>query len=137
MRKILERCPTCHGPLTITEVQCDACGTLVRSRYAPCPFCGLTEDQQTFLLLFLRSRGNLKEVEKTLGVSYPTVRAKLEELVDALPGLPQPQSAPAAASDPRRAVLERLQAGQITAAQALELLRSFSGAPEEASHGGD
>lgn len=133
MRKILERCPTCQGPLTITEVECSACGTVVHSRYAPCPFCVLTEDQQTFLLLFLRSRGNLKEVEKTLGVSYPTVRAKLDELVEALPPLPTSPAVPSPSHDPRREVLNQLEAGQLTAAQALERLRSL--ASQEASDG--
>lgn len=121
MRKILEQCPTCTGSLTITEVQCDVCGTQVRSRYSPCAFCALTEDQQTFMLLFLRSRGNLKELEKTLGISYPTVRAKLDELVEALPAtLPTPSGG---LHTRRRVVLDQLQAGQITADQALGLLR--------------
>ncbi len=85
MRKLIETCPTCDSAkLSITEVTCDACGTQVRSRYSRCPFCSLTEDQQTFLLLFVRSRGNLKDLEKTLGVSYPTVRAKLDEIVERL-----------------------------------------------------
>ena len=123
MRKILEYCPTCHSNLTITELHCDACGTQVRSRYRPCPFCALTEDQQTFLLLFLRSRGNLKDLEKTLGISYPTVRAKLDELIEALPAV-----LPASAGSPltrRRAILDQLQTGALTAVQALELLRNL------------
>ena len=66
MRKILETCPTCDSNLIITELHCDTCNTVVRSRYAPCPFCALSDEQQTFLLLFVRSRGNLKDVEKTL-----------------------------------------------------------------------
>ena len=90
MRKLIETCPTCDSAkLSITEVTCDACGTQVRSRYSRCPFCSLTEDQQTFLLLFVRSRGNLKDLEKTLGVSYPTVRAKLDEIVERLRQTPK------------------------------------------------
>ena len=85
MRKMIEACPSCASSnLTITEVTCDACGTQVRSRYQPSPLSVLDEEQQTFLLLFVRSRGNLKELEKTLGVSYPTVRAKLDEASAAL-----------------------------------------------------
>lgn len=130
MRKILEYCPTCHGTLTISELRCDACGTQVRSSYRPCPFCALTEDQQTFLLLFLRSRGNLKDIEKTLGVSYPTVRAKLDELIDLLPpavaGAPSLLSSTTGPANPRRAVLDQLQSGRITAEQALALLRELT-----------
>ncbi len=119
MRKILEACPTCSGSLTITEVSCDTCGTQVRSRYQPGPFSALDEEQQTFLLLFVRSRGNLKELEKTLGVSYPTVRAKLDEVIDRLevPAAPQP-------ADDRKAVLAMVQSGQLAVGDALALLRT-------------
>lgn len=133
MRKVLEHCPTCHSNLTITELHCDACGTQVRSRYRPCPFCALTDDQQTFLLLFLRSRGNLKDLEKTLGISYPTVRAKLDELIEALPAAlpgPAPSPRPAAVTDSssgrRRTILDQLQTGALTADQALNLLRNLA-----------
>lgn len=119
MRKIIESCPTCNSRgLHISEVTCDACGTQVRSRYRPCPFCALNDEEQTFLLLFVRSRGNLKDVEKTLGVSYPTVRAKLDEIIDRL----TPPTGPAPARG-RRAVLELVQSGQLGAAEALALLQ--------------
>lgn len=121
MRKMIEACPSCASSnLTITEVTCDACGTLVRSRYQPDPFSALDEEQQTFLLLFVRSRGNLKELEKTLGVSYPTVRAKLDDLIEQLeppPAVPQP------AGD-RKAVLAMVQSGQLAVGDALAWLRS-------------
>ncbi|HNS03750.1 MAG TPA: DUF2089 domain-containing protein [Anaerolineae bacterium] len=118
MRKIIEQCPTCgQAGLVVSEVTCDACGTEVHSRYRPCPFCALNEDEQTFLLLFVRSRGNLKEVEKTLGVSYPTVRAKLDEIIERLAS-PAPAAAPPSAAS-RMAVLAQVQSGQLSAADAL------------------
>jgi len=128
MRKLIEACPTCDSAkLSITEVTCDACGTQVRSRYSRCPFCSLTEDQQTFLLLFVRSRGNLKDLEKTLGVSYPTVRAKLDEIVErlappALTPTPALASVPATPPDPRQAVLAKVQSGELSPAEALAWL---------------
>lgn len=125
MRKLIESCPTCGShAVTITEVHCDACGTQVRSRYSPCPFCALTEDEQTFLLLFVRSRGNLKDMEKTLGISYPTVRAKLDELIERL----APPASPARADD-RQAVLELVQTGRLSPAEALALLKGSTAAP--------
>lgn len=126
MRKIIETCPTCGtAGLTINEVTCDVCGTQVRSRYRSCPFCALNEDEQTFLLLFVRNRGNLKDVEKTLGVSYPTVRAKLDEIIDRLtPSPPSAAPAPSAALRADRAtVLAQVQSGQLSAADALALLQ--------------
>lgn len=118
MRKIIEMCPTCDSRgLRISEVTCDACGTQVRSRYSPCPFCALNDEEQTFLLLFVRSRGNLKDVEKTLGVSYPTVRAKLDEIIERL------TPPPAAPAQGRKAVLDQVQSGQLSVEEALALLR--------------
>lgn len=123
MRKIIETCPTCgKAGLTISEVTCDACGTEVHSRYRPCPFCALSEEEQTFLLLFVRSRGNLKDVEKTLGVSYPTVRAKLDEVIDRLTPAQSVPPTPSAPTD-RAAVLAQVQSGQLNAADALARLQ--------------
>lgn len=137
MRKILESCPTCGGPLTITEVRCDHCATEVRSQYQPCPFCRLSPEQMNFILLFVQSRGNLSEVEKTLGVSYPTIRGKLEEIIRVVTAAPAPgateaaKAAPlAAASSPstssadrRREILSRIASGELSAAEGLSALR--------------
>jgi hypothetical protein len=84
IKKILEVCPNCGGELEIGEVHCTNCETQIHARYRPCYFCMLTEEQSTFLRLFVLSRGNLTEVEKRLGVSYPTVRAKLDEVTERL-----------------------------------------------------
>ncbi len=84
VRKILEACPSCGGELEIGEVHCTNCETQIQARYRPCDFCMLTDEQSTFLRLFVLSRGNLTEVEKRLGVSYPTVRAKLDEVIERL-----------------------------------------------------
>ena len=67
MRKMIEACPSCASSnLTITEVTCDACGTQVRSRYQPSPLSVLDEEQQTFLLLFVRSRGARQQAHSLL-----------------------------------------------------------------------
>ncbi len=90
MRKILEECPSCGGGLEITEVQCTRCDTQIRARYSPGDFSSLSEEQSTFLRIFVTSRGNLSDVEKRLGVSYPTVRAKLDELIARLDTVESP-----------------------------------------------
>src|SRR5688500_16777404 len=117
MRKILERCPSCGSDLEIAELRCTRCETQVRARYRPCDFRRLTEEQATFMRLFVASRGNLTELEKRLGVSYPTVRAKLDEVIERLgpvegvgPAAPEPPQPPPYQSAPlprdRRALLE-------------------------------
>jgi hypothetical protein len=136
-RKILESCPSCGGRLEITEVRCTQCETRVQARYRPCDFCGLSEEQSTFLRIFLTSRGNLSEVEKRLGVSYPTVRAKLDEVIARLGALePEPQAASQPAPQPatqasdgseRRAILDAVARGEISAAEGVARIRALGG----------
>ncbi len=81
MRKILEACPTCGSEMIISELTCTTCDTVVRSRYSPCPFCRLAPEDLAFMLLFVRSRGNVKDMERELGVSYWTIRGRLNEVI--------------------------------------------------------
>lgn len=140
MRKIIESCPTCGGELAVTEVTCTVCDTVVRSQYAPCPFCRLAAEDQAFLLLFVRHRGNVKDMERELGVSYWTIRGRLNEVIDLMglePGgepadTPDaPAAAPAAASatpttPARQAILDRLRRGELSAEEAARKLRVLS-----------
>ncbi len=136
MRKVLESCPTCGGPLTITEVRCEVCATEVRSQYQPCPFCRLSPEQMNFALLFVQSRGNLTEMEKVLGISYPTIRGKLDEIIKVLSADPTPEavtiatpgtmpagSAAAPEMSRRREILDQVASGKLSASDALAALR--------------
>ncbi len=96
-RKVLESCPSCGGTLEITEVHCLDCDARVQARFRADDFSGLSEEQSAFLRVFVTSRGNLSEVEKRLGVSYPTVRAKLDEVIARLES-PQPATRATTAS---------------------------------------
>ncbi len=125
-RKIIEACPTCGGPLAITEVRCESCGTEVHSHYQPCPFCRLTPEQMSFILLFVQSRGNLSEVEKALGVSYPTIRGKLDEIIRIV-SAPAPAPATPPAHDPSRDILARVAGGRLSPGAALAALRQARG----------
>ncbi len=120
MRKILECCPACAAPLTVAELRCERCETTVRGRFRSCDFCALTEEQAAFLRLFVLSRGNLSEVEKRLGISYPTVRAKVDEIVQRI----QAAEAPRHPTD-RRAILEAVQRGEIPVADATRLIQAL------------
>ena len=82
MRRTPTQCPVCDLPLSISELRCRGCGTTLRGEFtlSRCSFCNLPPDQLKFLELFLRCRGNLRELERTLGLSYPTVRARLDSL---------------------------------------------------------
>lgn len=118
------QCPTCDAQLEIRELGCAHCGTTVRGQWNSNSFQRLNTDQQAFLILFVRSRGNLSEVERALGVSYPTVRAKLEDLINAFAdasATTETHRNPDSLT--RREILDRVAQGEIPAGRAVELLR--------------
>ena len=74
-------CPVCSSRLQITQLGCTTCGTGLTGEFRPCEFCGLDDADRDVLRVFLGSRGNMKELERHLGVSYPTARARFEDLL--------------------------------------------------------
>ena len=116
MKKALSVCPVCGEELKVTEYRCTACGTVIRGSFEVCEFCALEEEHLEFLRLFLRSRGNLSLVAKELGVSHPTAKQKLNNLLSAL-GYETEERAPT------REVLDMLEAGEITPDEAIKLLK--------------
>jgi hypothetical protein len=77
-------CPACRSELLVTRLSCTACGTEVTGAFTTCAFCSQDAGDRALLELFLLSRGNLKEVERKLGVSYPTARARVDAMIDRL-----------------------------------------------------
>ncbi len=125
MLKLFAQCPACSGPLIITEIQCPNCHLKMQGEFKPGLFSSLSDDQLTFVRAFLRVRDNLSEMEKVLGVSYPTIRNKLDEINQTLDRADQ---APAVVeSNPRTAILNQLAAGELNATQALEQLQALGG----------
>lgn len=80
----LSSCPVCNHTLTIKKLSCDNCHTTIENDFALSRFTTLDSDELAFIETFLLSRGNIKEVEKELGVSYPTVRSKLNSIIASL-----------------------------------------------------
>lgn len=124
MRKILEKCPSCGSDLEVTRLNCKACDTVVLGHFEPCRFCKLSPDSMNFLEAFVKSRGNVKEMERELGISYWVVRGKLNDLIKEL-GF-EAESIPdvdeAAIKTQRQAILSQVDRGEIDAAEAATLL---------------
>ena len=118
-KEILGTCPVCEGRLKVTRLACPECGTEISGSFETSRFGRLSDEQMKFLKAFLSSRGNLKEVEKQLGISYPTIRNRLDELLGAL-GL---ESRGKEAPQGRQDVLDALERGELTAVEAAEMLR--------------
>lgn len=115
------RCPVCQAELEVKRLECPGCGTGIDGTFGLCKFCRLTPEQREFMETFIAARGNIKEVERVLGISYPTVRGKLNALIEAL-GYPVEAGEPAEGKS-RREVLKALDSGELGVDEALRLLR--------------
>lgn len=126
MRKVLERCPACGGELSITRLSCGGCETEVTGRFAATVFDRLSPGSLAFAEAFLRARGNVKEMERELGVPYAAVRSRLDEVIAEL-GFESRGEAPASlpGDGGRRGVLERLERGEIEAGAAVSMLEQL------------
>jgi hypothetical protein len=130
-RDVISICPVCEGRLNVTRLHCSTCGTTIEGEFNAGRFARLSREQMALLESFLRSRGNLRELERELGVSYPTVRNRVEallrtlDLADGSPLAEQSAKPTESAIDPeqRRVILEQLARHELTADQAAAALR--------------
>ena len=120
MNALIGRCPVCSEALRVTRLECDSCGTRVEGTFALGRFHSLTPEQLQFLETFVRVRGNIKDVERELGISYPTVRSRLDAVIRAL-GFPS-QAEPDREVERRKEILRELSEGKIEADDAVKLL---------------
>lgn len=111
-------CPSCGSPAVVSELKCSSCDTIVRGEFTPSPLGSLSQEQMSFIRTFVLSRGSIREMEKRLQVSYPTVRARLDEVIAAL-------SQSGASRRTKEDILSDLEKGIITAAQAIEELNKL------------
>ncbi|QGN33502.1 DUF2089 domain-containing protein [Microlunatus sp. Gsoil 973] len=115
-------CPVCGDHLVVTRLGCGSCGTELAGIFAPCEFCALSAAELDMLRVFLAARGNLRELEKHLGVSYPTARARFTELLQRM-GLIEPEPVPEPPTRPSRdEILAEVASGALTPAEATKLL---------------
>src|SRR6266436_1890229 len=84
MRPLILKCPSCEGNLTVTSLGCPECVINITGEFALPQLLKLTRAQIDFIEVFIKNRGIIREVERELGVSYPTVRARLDEVIKAL-----------------------------------------------------
>lgn len=114
-------CPVCADQLEVTRLGCATCGTELAGVFASCPFCALNDTDLEMLKVFLTTRGNMREVEKHLGVSYPTARARFAAMLVSL-GLEKADGEATPEPATRDQVLADVAAGTISPAEAQRLL---------------
>jgi hypothetical protein len=133
---VIATCPVCAHELAVTRLRCGECGTTIEGEFGVGRFGRLSHDQMQVLESFLRSRGNLRDMERELGISYPTVRARVEALIRALGFGPRdeadtpPIAAPAESGTDetqagRREILGRLARHELSAEEAAEAIRAL------------
>ena len=120
MYKILSQCPVCSNNLKAIKLKCTRCKTAIENEFSLSKFDYLNSQQLYFIETFIKCRGSIKDVEKELGISYPTVRAKLDEVILALgyDVVKETQS-----KKERTEILEALEKGEISAEEALKKLK--------------
>ena len=118
-RKLLGSCPVCSSELNVTELSCDTCHTKISGNFKLDKFNYLTDEEKYFIEIFVKNRGNIKEIEKDLGISYPTVRRNLDNVIKALGYNPETEEKTVKKSD----VLDKLSKGEISSDEALKLLK--------------
>ena len=134
---VISTCPVCSGELAVTRLHCRSCGTTLEGEFSVGRFGRLTKEQLVLLESFLRSRGNLRDMERELGISYPTVRSRVEALVRALGFGPRDgddatdeaasgtatTTTTTDAAAARQGILERLAKREMTAEDAAKAIR--------------
>jgi hypothetical protein len=115
-------CPVCDERLALTRLTCPACSTELSGGFVSCEFCALSDEDRETLRVFLLSRGNMKDLERHLGVSYPTARARFDSLLTKI-GLERPAQPPVS----RMELMEQVARGEIDVEAALARLDGEEG----------
>ncbi len=117
---VVGRCPICAESLRVVRLECESCGTRLEGSFTLGRFQALSEDQLAFLETFIRCRGNFKDVEREMGLSYPTLRSRLDAVIRALGFATQGE--PDRDTERRKEILRELADGRIGPDDAATLL---------------
>lgn len=122
MNRIIHECPVCSEPLAVTKLYCRNCDTGIEGHFALGRFHSLSPEQLQFAEIFIRNEGKINRVGEELNISYPTVRARLHDLIRAMGYEVKEEEPPASPTIDRQAILSALANGEITAEDAAKKL---------------
>ncbi len=123
MKPSLNKCPVCGDNLLVARYHCDTCDTVIEGRFENSAFPGLTAEQIEFVKTFVRCEGKINRMEGELNLSYPTIRNRLHETIRAMGYEPGKDESSDVGEEKRHSVLEDLDAGKISAEDAMRMLR--------------
>ena len=127
MPQIPQSCPSCSSPLVVTQLTCTSCGTGVVGKFELSPFSRLSNESLKFLEVFVRNRGNVKEMERETGESYWAIRRRLDEVITEMGIVREPKEDDVSAR--RQEILGRLSRSEINVQEATILLSQLKGEP--------
>ncbi len=123
MYPVIGKCPVCGEPLSVTRLYCRACNSAIEGHFTLGRFYRLSAEQMVFVETFIRCEGKLNRVQEELGISYPTARSRLLEVIRALGYEVEERGSSRISAEERQAILERLARGEISSDEAIALLR--------------
>lgn len=122
--ELIGKCPVCKQEMEVKKLECNFCGTSIEGSFELCKFCKLDSEQKEFIEVFIKCRGNIKEVERELSISYPTVRSKLDQAIKAL-GYEVGAGPEDDKGQKRKEVLDLLNSGELSSKEAIKLLKEL------------
>ncbi len=117
--EVIGTCPVCSNDLTVTKLSCSVCHTEISGDFALSKFSALSKDDLNFIETFIKVSGNIREMEKSLGISYPTVKKNLDGIIIKL-GLETTEALPEIDEED---ILEKLRNKEISVEEAAQYLR--------------
>ncbi len=118
MNNVIGECPICKSDLKVTKLSCTHCGTELTGDFQLSKFNYLSKEHLYFIEVFIKNKGNIKQIEKELGISYPTVKKNLDEVIVSLGYEISDEE-----KTKRVDVLAKLEKGEISASEAAKLLK--------------
>lgn len=123
MNEVMGRCPVCGQKFYVRRMECPSCNSALEGVFELCKFCYLSKEQKKFIEVFIKCRGNLKEMEKELGISYPTIRNRLDSVIVALGYKVDNDEECDMDRVHRKEILEQIEKGELSVQEALRLLK--------------
>ena len=118
MNNVIGECPICGGDLIVSKLSCTNCKTEISGQFKLSKFNYLSKEDLYFIEVFIKNRGNIKAIEKELGISYPTVKKNLDEVIIALGYVVDDKD-----DVDRDEIFKKLEKGEISALEAAKLLK--------------
>ena len=121
---VISECPVCHGDLVVTKLECNNCGTELSGSFTLSKFNYLDTEKLYFIEVFVKNRGNIKMIEKEMGLSYPTIKKMLDEVIEQLGYSCEDEEEPKEEykGPSRKEILEKIDKGELNVEEAAELL---------------